>query len=88
MNSYLGKKHPSTPVTAEDRVMSEKHLARRKEVEAMKPGVVALRKSIRYNEKHRDEHDKAAAKRRKELEKLQEDRADLVGKLTKARLPK
>lgn len=73
----LGKQHASKPVTADDRAMSERHLARRAELDKAKPTIANLRSSLYYNKRHAAEHEKAA-----------KDREKLLKKMVKARLPK
>lgn len=73
MSGLLGKKHSSNPVTPDDKAMSERHLAHRRQMESASPTVANLRKSIDYNEAHAKEHEKAAKEREKELKKAMKD---------------
>jgi len=63
--SHMGKQHHSKPVTASDKVMSKRHLKHRAELDGDKEKL--LKKSIKYNEAHMKEHEKALKKAAKEL---------------------
>ena len=69
----LGKQAASKPVTASDKVMSERHLKHRAKIEDMKAKGKSkdkiLKKSIKYNQDHMKEHQKALKAAAKQLEK-------------------
>lgn len=65
----LGAKHPSKPVTSEDKIMSERHLATRARFDKMEKTADNLKDSIKYNRKHAEEHLKAVEDRKKDLAK-------------------
>lgn len=74
----LGHQAESKPVTTSDKIMSERHLRHRAEIENMKESGAdkadVLKKSIKYNKEHMKEHQKAlkdALKRLKKSGKLQ-----------------
>ena len=71
-HKMLGHQHHLKPVTASDKVMSERHLKHRAEIDEMedkgKPKDKILKKSIKYNAAHRKEHEKAEKEARKQLE--------------------
>ena len=69
----LGEQHPSKPVSKSDKTMSDRHLKHRAKIEEMKkdgkPKDKILKKSMKYNEAHMKEHQKALKAAAKELEK-------------------
>ena len=73
MSGPLGHQHSSKPETDYDKEMSKRHKAHRREIDAMKEGPEKLRKSILYNELHRDEHQKALLKSKDQLKSMKKE---------------
>jgi hypothetical protein len=75
--SGLGKQHESKPVTMSDKIMSKRHHAHRAEINEMKSKGKSkekiLKKSIKYNKAHAQEHEKALKEAVKALEKRKKD---------------
>ena len=74
MDEGLGSQHPSQPVTAADKVMSERHKRHRRLVASMNPGIAKEQARIYYHKNHSKEHQKELKKAEKRLVKLQKER--------------
>lgn len=79
----LGVQHPSKPVTASDKKMSERHHEHRDEIADLKAKGAdkekILKKSVKYNEAHQKEHEKAQKDAKKELAKVRKHRGTSDG---------
>ena len=73
MSDLMGKQHESAPVTDEDKVMSKRHKAHRKEIDKMKDGPDKLNKSISYNKSHMIEHREALVKSKDQLKAMKKN---------------
>ena len=71
LHGLMGHQHSSKPVTAEDREMSKRHKAHRREVDSMPNGKRKLQLSIMYNESHAKEHLDALKNRKKQIQKME-----------------
>ena len=67
---YMGGASEFKPPTPADKKMSDRHIGHRKEVDASKTKLEAVKKSIKYNHEHAKEHAKALKKALKEKDKL------------------
>lgn len=68
--SLLGKQHESEPVTDDDKEMSKRHKAHRKEIDKMEDSREKLAKSAKYNKSHMLEHKKALKDAVKKMKKM------------------
>jgi hypothetical protein len=66
----MGRRNESKPVTAEDKVISRRHIAHREAVAKIKDRRQQLIASNRYNQTHAAEHTKQYKKNVKALAKL------------------
>ena len=66
----MGEVHASKPVTDEDKVMSKLHKQHRREIEKIADPMERARQAIPHNQRHTEEHLRAAEQKRQLAEQM------------------